>query len=118
MPERIAVHLLYASIVWIAAWLLTSMPRGSATTKYWIWVATSLYFILPFSLIPERFWPLRVAWLDPPRAALSPRAVQIGGPGVTLLVLIWALGAAAMILRLCLRIRRDTSASDAPAVTG
>jgi len=32
----LGVHLLYASMVWLAAWILTSIPRGSATTKYWI----------------------------------------------------------------------------------
>ena len=62
MVERLEVHLLYASVVWLAAWLLTSMPRGSATTKYWIWVATSLNFLLPLGALPGRVWPSRVAW--------------------------------------------------------
>jgi hypothetical protein len=42
--QSIEAHLLFASIVWLAASLLTTMPRGSATAKYWIWVATSLNF--------------------------------------------------------------------------
>ena len=39
------VHLLFASIVWCAAWVLTSIRQGSATMKYWIWVAALLNFI-------------------------------------------------------------------------
>jgi hypothetical protein len=31
-----SVHLLFASIVASAAWVLTSILRASATTKYWI----------------------------------------------------------------------------------
>jgi len=30
------IHLLYASMVGVAAWALTSIRGGSATTKYWI----------------------------------------------------------------------------------
>jgi len=44
MVERIEIHLLYASLVWLAASLPTSMPRGSATAKYWFWVATLAQF--------------------------------------------------------------------------
>ena len=41
------VHLLFASIVGLVAWVLTSIRGGSATTKYWIWVVTMLNFFLP-----------------------------------------------------------------------
>jgi len=41
------VHLLYASIVCLAAWALTSIKSASATWKYWIWVVTSLNFVVP-----------------------------------------------------------------------
>jgi hypothetical protein len=30
------VHLLYASVVCLAAWVLTSIWNGAATAKYWI----------------------------------------------------------------------------------
>jgi hypothetical protein len=56
------VHLLYASLVWFAAWVLTSVPSGRATTKYWIWVATSLNFILPLGAAVDRFWTSRLSW--------------------------------------------------------
>ena len=49
------VHLLYASIVCLAAWVLTSLWKGNATWKYWIWVATSLNFIVPLGGFFNRF---------------------------------------------------------------
>ena len=53
--HSVEIHLLYASIVWVAAWILTSIRGGSATTKYWIWVVTSLNFILPLSPVLDAF---------------------------------------------------------------
>ena len=108
-------HVLYASIVWLAAWLLTSMQRGSATTKYWIWVATSLNFLLPLGAIPERLWPLRLGWLAPhvalPSMALTP-----------IVVAVWLLGAIVMLARLGLRIRTElrsgAAGTHSPAVEG
>ncbi len=54
MPEHIvpafyyaAIHVMFASIVCLAVLLLTSVARGSAATKYWIWTATSVNFFLP-----------------------------------------------------------------------
>ena len=118
MVERIEIHLLYASIVWVAAWLLTSMPRGSATTKYWIWVAASLNFILPLSIIPDRLWPLGVSWFDPRVPALS--GISASAPMIPALWIVWLLGAAAMMTRLCLQIRasRRFASNRGPAVVG
>jgi len=42
-----SVHLLYASIVGCAAWVLTSVRGASATTNYWIWVVTVFNFVVP-----------------------------------------------------------------------
>ncbi len=50
------IHLLYASMVGLAAWALTSIRGGSATTKHWIWVATSLNFILPMGAVLDKLW--------------------------------------------------------------
>jgi hypothetical protein len=49
----LGVHLLFASIVWIAASVLTSIRTMSATAKYWIWVATSLNFVLPLDAVVD-----------------------------------------------------------------
>lgn len=114
------IHLLYASIVWLVAWLLTSMRIGSAATKYWIWVATSLYFVLPLGAllgVPRflRMTPLKIVRI----AAGAVSSV----PFMTALLIVWALGTAVMSLRLYLRIHADRL-SDAlvfgrgPAVEG
>jgi Zn-dependent protease with chaperone function len=123
--QSIEAHLLFASIVWLAASLLTSMPRGSATAKYWIWVATSLNFILPLSVVPVRLWPSPVAWFTPARTIA---AVTDGVPNapatIGLLIGLWSLGFVVMMARLCLRIRdgrRDAQAAAGrrgPAVDG
>ena len=59
------VHLLYASIVGVAAWVLTSTERGSATIKYWIWVATCLNFILPTGAVLDQFGSSHLSWATP-----------------------------------------------------
>lgn len=120
--QSIEAHLLFASIVWVAAFLLTSMPRGSGTTKYWIWVITSLNFLLPLSAVPARLWPSPVAWFPPGRVMV---AVTDGAPTVTIpLIALWSLGCVAMMVRLCLRIRagrreaRAAAGNRGPAVDG
>jgi len=108
MTRAFELHLLYASIVWIAAWLLTSVPRGSATTKYWIWVATSINFALPLSALPARWWPLRLGWFVAP-LGIERLPWNLGG--------VWLAGALLMFGRLLLRIRFDAPAGG-PAVVG
>jgi bla regulator protein blaR1 len=118
MHEQIArllyylgVHLLYASIVWFAAWLLTSIPRGSATTKHWIWLATSLNFILPLGALLDKLLARHLTWASP--------LALIGGVGLRIaedaglasaLGAVWLLGAALMFTRLCLRLRAERRA--------
>ena len=100
MTRVIELHLLYASIVWIAASLLTSIRRGSATAKYWIWVATSINFVLPLSALPARWWPSRAGWFVAPLAIEGlPR--NLAG--------LWIAGALLMFATLLLRIRFDAS---------
>ena len=108
MTRTLELHLLYASIVWIAAWLLTSIPRGSATTKYWIWVATSINFALPLSALPARWWPSTVGWFVAP---LGVEGLPWNLAGV------WIAGALVMFGRLLLRIRFDTPIGG-PTVVG
>ena len=108
MPEQIAqasryveIHLLYASMVWLAAWALTSIRFGSATTKYWIWVATSLNFVLPLSVLFDGF--------RKPRPSTT---AMLNGSAIAVLAVVWFLGALAMLMRLCLRIRTDRRRQD------
>jgi Zn-dependent protease with chaperone function len=108
MSRVIELHLLYATIVWMAAWLLTSVPRGSATTKYWIWIATSINFVLPLSALPASWWPVRVGWFVAPLAIEGVRWNLAG---------VWLAGALLMFGRLLLRVRFDAPAHG-PAVVG
>ena len=101
------VHLLYASVVCLAAWILTSLWKGGETAKYWIWVVTSVNFMVPFAGFFNGFGSSRLAW-----------ATQLGGldtvgfevsrnlsAGAVLLG-VWACGAVYMAARLLLRLPR------------
>jgi beta-lactamase regulating signal transducer with metallopeptidase domain len=120
MAEHIAralyyvdVHLLYASIVAIAAWILTSIPWGDATTKYWIWVATSLNFILPVGATLDKVWSSHLSWARPLSVIGDFANTLSHGVFAVLLGSVWFLGATLMFLRLWLRIRFDSRKAQA-----
>jgi beta-lactamase regulating signal transducer with metallopeptidase domain len=107
------VHLLYASIVWLAAWVLTSIRRGSATTKYWIWVATSLNFIFPLGAVLDKVWASHLSWAAP-LGVIGDVANSISrGPTAAVLCVVWLLGTTLMLTRLCLRIHAERRAAQA-----
>jgi beta-lactamase regulating signal transducer with metallopeptidase domain len=108
----LGIHLLFASLVWLAAWLLTSIPRGSATTKYWIWLATSLNFILPLGALVDRLLARHLTWASP-LAFIGSVGLRIAEDAVLASVLgaVWLLGAALMFTRLCLRLRAERPAA-------
>lgn len=115
----LGVHLLYASMVWCAAWALTSIPRGSATTKHWIWLATSLNFMLPLGALLDRLLARHLSWASP--------LGFIGGVGLriaedaglaSVLGAVWLLGAALMFTRLCLRLRAERRAARGSGYAG
>ena len=109
------VHLLYASIVWLAAWVLTSIRRGSATTKYWIWVATSLNFIFPLGAVLDKVWASHLSWATP-LGTIGDVANSISrGPTAAVLCVVWLLGTTLMLTRLCLRIHAERSVAQATA---
>jgi beta-lactamase regulating signal transducer with metallopeptidase domain len=109
------IHLLCASIVCCAAWALTSIPRGSPTVKYWIWVAASLNFLVPLGGFIDRFGGTSVSWATELRAfgdfgvALSRSATA-----TAVLVVVWASGALLMLVWLLLRIRAEQGEIEAP----
>jgi len=108
------IHLLYASMVGLAAWALTSILGGSATTKYWIWVATSLNFILPVGAVLDKLWARHLSWAAPLGIIGDFANTSTQGRTATMLSGVWLLCATLMLTRLCLRIRaerRDTSAT-------
>jgi hypothetical protein len=109
------VHLVYSSFVWIAAWLLTSIPGGSATTKHWIWLATALNFILPLGAVFDTLWAPYISWAKP-LSGIGEVGVAISEnePVAAVLCAIWLSGATLMLARLCVRIateRRSTRAT-------
>jgi beta-lactamase regulating signal transducer with metallopeptidase domain len=101
------VHLLYASIVWLAGWLLTSIGRGSDTAKYWIWVATSLNFIFPLGAVLDKAWAVHLSWATP-LGIIGDAANTISkGRVAAVISVLWLLGATLMLTRLALRIRSE-----------
>jgi beta-lactamase regulating signal transducer with metallopeptidase domain len=102
------VHLLYASIVSLAAWALTSRWPGNATWKYWIWVATSLNFIIPLGGFFNRFGGAPVAWATQ-LSGLDDVGISISRNLVVGIVLfgVWLFGAVFMLARLLVRMQRE-----------
>jgi beta-lactamase regulating signal transducer with metallopeptidase domain len=99
------IHLMFCSIVWLAAWALTSIPGASASTKHWIWLATALNFIVPLGAIFDGLLAQHISWASP--------IGLVGGLGAYIsettpialsLAALWLLGFAAMLARLWTRI--------------
>ena len=112
----LGVHLLYASLVWLCAWLLTSSRFGSAATKYWIWVATSLNFIVPTGAILDRLWSDHLTWATPLRViGAAGVAVAEHRTAAAVLGAVWLAGAGVMLVRLVLRLRAERRDSRAGA---
>jgi beta-lactamase regulating signal transducer with metallopeptidase domain len=110
------VHLLFASIVCIAAWILTSVRTCSATSKYWIWVATSLNFIVPVGGFFDEFGAVHVSWATQLRVLGDVGVVVSRNLSLGAAVLgVWIFGTALMLTRLLVRIRADERAASAVA---
>jgi Zn-dependent protease with chaperone function len=117
------IHLLFASAVGVAAWVLTSLPIGSATTKYWIWVATSLNFILPVGAVLDALGAPHLRWASPLGIVGDAASRLSRSPAAPMLLLAWLSGSGILLARLFSRLRaerREPSAAGprAPAVEG
>jgi beta-lactamase regulating signal transducer with metallopeptidase domain len=99
----LGVHLFYASLVWLAAWTLTSIIRGNATTKYWVWVATSLNFVLPVGAVLDKFLAAHLSWAKP-LGVIGEAGLRIAD-NATMIGAVWFLGAMLMAGRVFWRIR-------------
>jgi beta-lactamase regulating signal transducer with metallopeptidase domain len=102
-----SVHLLFASIAASAAWALTSILRASATTKYWIWVATAFNFALPSGALIDKLWAPRLTWARPLAVIGDPVWDMTQGRTAVILGVIWMTGAFPMLMRLISRIRKE-----------
>jgi beta-lactamase regulating signal transducer with metallopeptidase domain len=103
----LSVHLLCASAVGAAAWLLTSIEGASATTKYWIWVVTAFNFIVPTGGVIDKLWARHLTWARPLGAIGDPIWDLTEGRTAVVLAVIWTAGALYMFMRLVSRIRRE-----------
>jgi beta-lactamase regulating signal transducer with metallopeptidase domain len=101
----VGVHLFYASLVWLAAWTLTSIVRGTATTKYWVRVATSLNFVLPLGAVLDKSLAAHLSWATP-LGVIGDAGLRIAD-NATMVGAGWFLGAMLMAGRLFWRIRAD-----------
>ena len=110
------VHLLYASIVGSAAWVLTSIRGASATTKYWIWVVTAFNFVVPLGALVDKVWAPHLTWAHPLGAIGGPVWEMTEGRRAAVLAVIWIAGAFVMFMRLISRIRTERREHGAPAL--
>jgi beta-lactamase regulating signal transducer with metallopeptidase domain len=102
-----SVHLLYASIVASAAWVLTSFRGASATTKYWIWVVTAFNFVVPSGALIDKLWAPHLRWARPLGAIGGPIWDMTDGRTAVVLAVIWIAGVFFMLTRLILRVHKD-----------
>jgi len=102
------VHFLYASLVCVAAWLVTSTPGASANVKYWIWVATFLNFVVPLAGCLDGFgaWDIHGATQITVLAAVGIEAAQHAALASVFLAL-WFIGTSLLLARLYSRIRAE-----------
>ena len=107
MMYHLTVHLLYASIVGCAAWVLTSLRAASATTKYWIWVVTALNFVVPSGALIDVLWGQHFTSSRPLAAFVGPISDMTKSGTVVVLTVIWMAGALCMLIRLVSRTRRE-----------
>jgi beta-lactamase regulating signal transducer with metallopeptidase domain len=110
-----SVHLLYASIVAAAAWLLTSIRGASATTKYWIWVVAAFNFVMPVGAAVDKLWAPHLTWAAPLGAIGGPVWDVTQGWTALVLAVIWITGALIMLLRLISRLHRERRQIHVPA---
>lgn len=98
------VHLTYASLVCLFAWGLTSTLRASATSKYWIWAAASLNFVLPLGAVVDKSFASHLSWAAP-LSAVGPVGIVVAdhaaGVGA-----VWLAGVLLMSARLWVLLRQ------------
>ena len=113
-----SVHLLFASIVGSAAWVLTSIRGASATTKYWVWVVTAFNFVVPSGALIDKIWAPQLTWARPLGAIGGPIWDMTEGRNAVVPAVIWIAGTFFMLIRLMSRIRRERCEAQAPAHLG
>lgn len=103
----LSIHLLYASLVAAAAWVLTAIRGASATTKYWIWVLTAFNFAMPVGALVDKLLAPHLTWARPLGAIGGPIWEMTQGRTAVILAGLWVAGAVVMLVRLISRVRRE-----------
>ena len=111
----LSIQLLFASIVGLSAWALTSILPASATTKYWIWVATTLNFVLPLGAVIDKLGAPQLTWARPLAVIGGPIWDMTQGHTAVVLGMIWIAGTSSMLLRLISRLRTEQRSVQAQA---
>ena len=101
------VHLLYATLVCCAAWFITRLPFGSATLKYWIWVATALNFMVPLGGFIDAFGATRISWARPLSVLGEAGVAASRSTAAVVLFIIWLIVTVVLATGLALRLRRE-----------
>jgi beta-lactamase regulating signal transducer with metallopeptidase domain len=81
--------------------------RASATTKYWIWVATAFNFVLPTGALVDKIGAPHFPWARPLGAIGAAVWDMTQGRTAAILGVIWMTGGFCMLGRLISRIRRE-----------
>jgi beta-lactamase regulating signal transducer with metallopeptidase domain len=113
-----SVHLLFASIVGSAAWVLTSIRGASATTKYWVWVVTAFNFVVPSGALIDKIWAPHLTWARPLGAIGGPIWDMTEGRNAVVPAVIWIAGTFFTLMRLMSRIQRERGEAQAPSHLG
>jgi beta-lactamase regulating signal transducer with metallopeptidase domain len=112
-----SIHLIYASSVGCATWILTSVRGTSATTKYWMWIVSVLNFVIPAGAVIDRILAPHLAWAEP----LGPVAGAVWkiteGRTAVILGTRWMIGTVVMILRLTSRLYKERRLSQNSAIS-
>lgn len=111
-----SIHLLFASMVGLVAWTLTSILRASATSKYWIWVVTAFNFVVPSGAFLDKLWAPHLTWARPLGVIGDPVWVMTEGRAAIVLGTIWITGTFSMLIRLLSRLRRERREARAPGI--
>ncbi len=83
-PAEIVNHLWQSTLVVFVAWLLVfTLKRYQARTRYWVWMAGSLKFLFPFSMLTALGRWLRLAAVSPIEGVITHTLTGVEQPFAT-----------------------------------
>lgn len=112
----LSIHLIYASSVGCATWILTSVRGTSATTKYWMWIVSVLNFVIPVGAVIDNTLAPHIGWAEPLGSVAGAVWKITDGRTAVMFATIWMIGTVAMILRLTSRLYKERWLSQDSAI--